>query len=170
MKHDKMYKKCIEEYKDFPIEGVNYLDLNPLYKKTTWRNLLVDECVDKCKDLNFDYIGMIESRGFIIGSMIAQDLDKGVLLLRSKPNRLPGDTVKVEHTLEYGTSQMEVQKGEGRVLIFDDVLATGGTARGAIDVLLKGGYEPISAMFVAELDFLNPELPIPHNSIIHYDN
>ena len=170
MKHDKYFKECIEEHQDFPIEGVNYLDLNPLYKKTTWRNLLVSDCIDKCKDLNFDYIGMVESRGFIIGSMLAHDLNKGVLLLRSKPNRLPGDTVKVEHTLEYGTSQMEVQKGEGRVLIFDDVLATGGTARGAIDVLLKGGYEPISAMFVAELDFLNPELPIPHNSIIHYDN
>ena len=64
---------------------------------------------------------------------------------------------------------MEVQKGEGRVLIFDDVLATGGTAKGAIEVLLKGGYEPVGAMFVAELDFLKPELPIPHNSIIHYD-
>ena len=169
MKHDKYFKECIEEHQDFPIEGVNYLDLNPLYKKITWRNLLVSQCIEKCKDLNFDYIGMIESRGFIIGSMLAHELDKGVLLLRSKPNRLPGDTVKVEHTLEYGTSQMEVQKGEGKVLIFDDVLATGGTAKGAIDVLLKGGYEPVSAMFVAELDFLNPELPIPHQSIIHYD-
>ena len=113
MKHDKMYKKCIEEWKDFPIEGVNYLDLNPLYRKTTWRNLLVDECVDKCKDLNFDYIGMIESRGFIIGSMIAQDLDKGVILLRSKPNRLPRETVKVEHkfpmrSLDKGISDEDI--------------------------------------------------------------
>ena len=168
MNHDKMYKECIEEYKDFPIEGVNYLDLNPLYKKTTWRNLLVSQCIENCKDLNFDYIGMIESRGFIIGSMLAHELDKGVILLRSKPNRLPGDTVKVEHTLEYGTSQMEVQKGEGRVLIFDDVLATGGTAKGAIDVLEKGGYNPIGALFICELDFLSPELSVPHNSIIHY--
>ncbi len=169
MKHDKYFKECIEEHQDFPIEGVNYLDLNPLYKKITWRNLLVSQCIEKCKDLNFDYIGMVESRGFIIGSMLAHELDKGVILLRSKPNRLPGDTVRVEHTLEYGTAQMEVQKGEGKVLIFDDVLATGGTAKGAIEVLLKGGYEPVSAMFVAELDFLSPELPIPHNSIIHYD-
>ena len=170
MKHDKYFKKCIEEWKDFPIEGINYLDMNPLYKKVSWRNLLVSECINKCRDLNFDYIGMIESRGFIVGSMLAHDLDKGVILLRSKPDRLPGDTVRVEHTLEYGTSQMEVQKGEGRVLIFDDVLATGGTAKGATECLLKGGYEPISALFIAELDFLKPELPIPHNSIIHYDN
>ena len=56
-----------------------------------------------------------------------------------------------------------------KFLIIDDLLATGGTAKGAIEVLLKGGYEPVSAMFVAELDFLSPELPIPHNSIIHYD-
>ena len=140
MKHDKYFKKCIEEYKDFPIEGINYLDMNPLYQKTSWRNLLVSECISKCRDLNFDYIGMIESRGFIIGSMLAHELDKGVILLRSKPNRLPGDTVRVEHTLEYGESQMEVQKGEGRVLIFDDVLATGGTAKGATECLLKGGY------------------------------
>ena len=63
---------------------------------------------------------------------------------------------------------MEVQKGEGRVLIFDDVLATGGTAKGAIDVLEKGGYNPIGALFICELDFLSPELSVPHNSIIHY--
>ena len=169
MKQDKYFKKCIEEWKDFPIEGINYLDMNPLYKKVSWRNLLVSECISKCRDLNFDYIGMIESRGFIIGSMLAHELDIGVVLLRSKPNRLPGDTVRVEHTLEYGESQMEVQKGEGRVLIFDDVLATGGTAIGATECLFKGGYQPMGALFIAELDFLKPELPIPHNSIIHYD-
>ena len=129
----------------------------------------MSECISKCRDLNFDYIGMIESRGFIIGSMLAHELDKGVILLRSKPNRLPGDTVRVEHTLEYGESQMEVQKGEGRVLIFDDVLATGGTAKGATECLFKGGYQPVSALFIAELDFLKPKLPIPHSSIIHYD-
>ena len=64
---------------------------------------------------------------------------------------------------------MEVQHGTGRVLIIDDVLATGGTAKGAIEVLNKGGYDPIGALFLVELDFLNASLSVPHKSVIHYE-
>ena len=166
------YKKVIKEYKDFPIEGINYIDLNPIYKDSSVRDKLVSDCMEKIVDMippTFDYIGVVESRGFLIGSILADRLNKGIVLLRSKKNRLPGKTHTVAHTLEYGESIVEVQEGEGKVLVFDDVLATGGTAKGAIEVLLKGGYEPVSAMFVAELDFLSPELPVPHQSIIHYD-
>ena len=89
-------------------------------------------------------------------------------LLRSKPGRLPGETKKVKHTLEYGDSQMEVQTGEGKVLIFDDVLATGGTSQAAVDVLTKAGYTPVAALFPVELTFLNPTLSIPYESVIKY--
>ena len=71
--------------------------------------------------------------------------------------------------LEYGESIVEVQEGEGKVLVFDDVLATGGTAKGSIDVLKKAGYTPTSALFLVELDFLNPKLDVPHESVIHYE-
>ncbi len=174
------YKKYIKEYLDFPIEGINYLDMNPIYKDSQLRARLLEDCVSVCRNINinqrplwhseFDYIGVVESRGYIIGSMIAHELNKGIVCLRSKPNRLPGETSVVKHTLEYGESQMEVQNGTGRVLIFDDVLATGGTAQGAADVLTKAGYIPTSALFLVELDFLNAKLSVPHASIIHYDN
>ena len=165
------YKNIIETYKDFPIEGVEYLDLNPIYKDQKVRDELVHDCLGKIVDMippTFDYIGVIESRGFLVGSIIAHLLDKGLVLLRSKPGRLPGKTEIIKHTLEYGDSQMEVQTGKGKVLIFDDVLATGGTAQAATDVLTMGGYTPIGALFPVELTFLNPKLSVPYKSVIKY--
>ena len=164
-----MYKKYIEEHKDFPIEGINYLDLNPVYKYGDLLRTLAEDCVGLTRDFDFDYIGLVESRGFILGSIIAHQLGKGVVLLRSKRNRLPGKTHTVAHTLEYGESMVQVQEGEGKVLVFDDVLATGGTAKGSIEVLKKAGYTPISFLFLVEIDFLNPKLDISHKSLIHYD-
>ena len=101
--------------------------------------------------------------------MLAKELNKGLVLLRSKPKRLPGKTSKVKHTLEYGDAQMECQKGFGKTLIFDDVLATGGTVGGAVECLKKGGYDPIGALFIAELQHLKPKVDIPYTSIIKYD-
>ena len=164
-----MYKQYIEEHKDFPIEGINYLDLNPIYKDGNLLRTITEDCINLIENFNFDYIGLVESRGFILGSIIAHQLEKGVILLRSKKNRLPGKTHTVAHTLEYGESIVEVQEGEGKVLVFDDVLATGGTAQGSIEVLKKAGYTPTSALFLVELDFLNPKLDVLHRSIIHYE-
>jgi adenine phosphoribosyltransferase len=133
---------------------------------------------DVCRNLNpnlralwhseFDYIGVVESRGYIVGSMLAHELNKGLVLLRSKPNRLPGDTSVVYHTLEYGDARMEVQNGKGKVLVVDDVLATGGTMRGAIEVLTKAGYTPTASLFLVELTQFKPDLNIPFASIIKY--
>ena len=163
-----VYKKYIKEYDNFPIDGVKYLDLNPLYLQSQLRNKLVEDCIQAINGYEYDYIGAVESRGYMVGSMLAHELNKGLLLLRSKPNRLPGETSLVKHTLEYGDAQMEVQNGSGRVLIIDDVLATGGTIGGAIEVLNKGGYDPIGALFLVELTKFNPTLSIPHESIIRY--
>ena len=164
-----MYKQYIEEHKDFPIDGINYLDLNPIYKDGDLLRTLAEDCIHLIDGFDFDYIGLVESRGFILGSIIAHQLGKGVVLLRSKKNRLPGKTHTVAHTLEYGESVVEVQEGEGKVLVFDDVLATGGTAKGSIDVLKQAGYNPIGALFLVELDFLNAKLDVPHESVIHYE-
>ncbi len=166
------YKKVIKEYKDFPIEGINYIDLNPIYKDPKVRDELVHDCLGKIVDMippTFDYIGVVESRGFLIGSIIAHLLDKGIVLLRSKKDRLPGKTFTVKHKLEYGESMVQVQEGRGSVLVFDDVLATGGTATGAIDCLTNAGYDPIGALFLVELDFLKPSLSVPYESVIHYE-
>jgi len=164
-----MYKQYIKEYKDFPIDGINYLDLNPIYKNGDLLRTITEDCINLIEEFDFEYIGIVESRGFILGSIIAHQLGKGVVLLRSKKNRLPGKTHTVNHTLEYGESIVEVQEGEGKVLVFDDVLATGGTAKGSIEVLKKAGYTPTSALFLVELDFLNAKLDVPHRSTIHYE-
>ena len=175
---DTIYKKYIKEYQDFPIEGITYYDLNPIYQRSSIRNLLVKDIYNQIKEgievgiyEDFDYIGVIESRGYIIGSMLAHDLNKGLVMLRSKPNRLPGKTSKVKHTLEYGDAQMEVQKGEGKVLIFDDVYATGGTFNGALDVLTNAGYTPIGGYHIVELDYIYSEdESVPMGSIIQYSS
>jgi adenine phosphoribosyltransferase len=179
MKIEKILKENIKTYQDYPIPGIKYFDLNPLYKDYELRNHLVDGCYDimasldrSKKDLwytSYDYIAVIESRGFLIGSILAQKFNKGLILLRSKPGRLPGRTSLVKHTLEYGDSQMEVQDGKGKVLIFDDVLATGGTARAAQEVLTIGGYTPVASLFLVKLSYCNPQLDLINQSVLSYN-
>lgn len=172
-------KEHINAYQNYPIDGVTYLDINPVYRDPMLTTHLVNDCYDILCNIDgtrkhmwytqYDSIAVVESRGFIIGSMLAARLNKGLVLLRSKPGRLPGETAIVKHTLEYGDSQMEVQKGEGKVLIFDDVIATGGTSQAAVDVLTEAGYTPVSALFLLQLNYLNPKVDIPYESVIHYN-
>ena len=159
-------KSKIEFYQNFPIEGVEYIDLNPVYKDPKARDIIVDKCIDLIKDIDFDYLALIESRGFLIGSILADKLSKGIILLRSKKDRLPGKIQTVRHKLEYGEAIMQVQEGNGNVLIFDDVLATGGTANGAFKVLNKGGYNPVFSLFLVELSQFDVKCDTNHKSAI----
>ena len=159
-------KSKIEFYQNFPIEGVEYIDLNPVYKDPKARDIIVSKCVDLIKDIDFDYLALIESRGFLIGSILADKLSKGIVLLRSKKDRLPGKIQTVRHKLEYGEAIMQVQEGNGNVLIFDDVLATGGTANGAFKVLNKGGYNPVFSLFLVELSQFDVKCDTNHRSAI----
>ena len=159
-------KEKIDFYKDFPITGVEYIDLNPVYKDPKARKIIVEKCISLIENVEFDYLALIESRGFLIGSIIADKLDKGIILLRSKKDRLPGKIQTVRHKLEYGEAIMQVQEGKGRVLIFDDVLATGGTANGAYNVLNKAGYQPIFSLFLVELSQFKVACDTDHKSAI----
>ena len=159
-------KSKIEFYQNFPIEGVEYIDLNPVYKDPKARDIIVSKCIDLIKDIDFDYLALIESRGFLIGSILADKLSKGIILLRSKKDRLPGKIQTVRHKLEYGEAIMQVQEGNGNVLIFDDVLATGGTANGAFKVLNKGGYNPVFSLFLVELSQFDVKCDTNHKSAI----
>ena len=159
-------KSKIEFYQNFPIEGVEYIDLNPVYKDPKARDIIVSKCVDLIKDIDFDYLALIESRGFLIGSILADKLSKGIVLLRSKKDRLPGKIQTVRHKLEYGEAIMQVQEGNGNVLIFDDVLATGGTANGAFKVLNKGVYNPVFSLFIVELTQFDVKCDTNHKSAI----
>ena len=106
MINEKVLKENIKSYKDYPIPGITYFDLNPIYKSVPLRDELVAGCHDimssldvSKKDLwhtSYDYIAVIESRGFLIGSMLAEKFNKGLILLRSKPGRLPGKTSLVK--------------------------------------------------------------------------
>ena len=159
-------KSKIDFYQNFPIEGVEYIDLNPIYRDPKARDIIVDKCIDLIKDIDFDYLALIESRGFLIGSILADKLSKGIVLLRSKKDRLPGKIQTVRHKLEYGEAIMQVQEGNGNVLIFDDVLATGGTANGAFKVLNKGGYNPVFSLFLVELSQFDVKCDTNHKSAI----
>ena len=157
-------KQQIKYYQDFPIKGVEYIDLNPIYKNPKARNILVEDCIRLIKNIEFDYLALIESRGFLIGSILADKLEKGIILLRSKKDRLPGKIFTVKHKLEYGEAIMQAQEGTGKVLIFDDVLATGGTANGAFKVLNRAGYIPIFSLFLVELSRFKTICDTPHKS------
>ena len=159
-------KSKIDFYQNFPIEGVEYIDLNPIYRDPKARDIIVDKCIDLIKDIDFDYLALIESRGFLIGSILADKLSKGIILLRSKKDRLPGKIQTVRHKLEYGEAIMQVQEGNGNVLIFDDVLATGGTANGAFKVLNKGGFNPVFSLFLVELSQFDVKCDTNHKSAI----
>ena len=113
-------KQQIKYYQDFPIKGVEYIDLNPIYKNPKARNILVADCIRLIKNIEFDYLALIESRGFLIGSILADKLEKGIILLRSKKDRLPGKIFTVKHKLEYGEAIMQAQAGTGKILIFDE--------------------------------------------------
>jgi|TARA_B100000809_G_scaffold259742_1_gene305323 adenine phosphoribosyltransferase len=157
-------KQQIKYYQDYPIKGIEYIDLNPIYKNPKARNILVEDCIRLIKNIEFDYLALIESRGFLIGSILADKLEKGIILLRSKKDRLPGKIFTVKHKLEYGEAIMQAQEGTGKVLIFDDVLATGGTANGAFKVLNRAGYIPIFSLFLAELSQFKTICDTPHKS------
>jgi adenine phosphoribosyltransferase len=159
-------KNKIEFYQDFPIKGVEYIDLNPIYKDPKARDILVDKCIELINNIEFDYLALIESRGFLIGSILADKLNKGIVLCRSKKNRLPGKIQTIRHKLEYGEAVMQVQEGDGKVLIFDDVLATGGTANGAFKVLSLSGYTPIHSLFLVELSQFDVRCDTKYNSAI----
>ena len=161
-------KKHIKTYLDYPIDGIKYYDLNPVYKNPKIRKELVNNCIQLIKDIQYDYIALIEARGFLIGSILADKLKKGIVLCRSKKNRLPGKIFTVKHKLEYGEATMQVQEGSGKVLIFDDVIATGGTGNGAYSVLKKAGYNPVYALYLVELTKLKPKSNIPYKSVIQY--
>ena len=164
------YIKKIRTYKNFPIKGINYLDLNGIYLDNSSRDHLVEDCIKTIHPYleSFDYFGLIEARGFLIGSILADRLNKGIVQLRNKLGRLPGETKKIDHELEYGKPQLEVQTGSGSILVFDDVLATGGTSQGAVDLLTEAGYSPIAALFLVEIRSIKSTLSIDYQSVIKW--
>lgn len=136
--HEKI-KEYIIDIPDYPKKGVVFRDITPLFAKYEIINSIIDEFADFAKLLNIDVIAGAESRGFLFGVPLSLKLKKPFVLVR-KPNKLPRETYSVSYDLEYGSSSIEIHKGDikpgQRVLIIDDLLATGGTVE-AIEKLVK---------------------------------
>jgi adenine phosphoribosyltransferase len=168
-------KKLIREVPDFPKKGILFYDITTLLKDKTGFAQLIDLFSEHYIGKQIDLILGMEARGFIFGPALAYRLNAGFVPVR-KPGKLPAVTVKVEYELEYGSNALEVhtdavQKGQ-RVLIVDDLLATGGTAEATARLVKSLGGEIAGLAFVVELDFLNGRDKLkPYNvfSLLHYD-
>ncbi len=148
-------KGRIRTIPDYPKKGIMFRDITTLLKDPVGYQLVIDAFTNKYKDgsLDFDIIAGIEARGFIIGGALAYTLGKGFVPIR-KPGKLPGETIDQEYTLEYGVDSLEMhvdafEKKGAKVLVVDDLLATGGTAAAAAQLIEKklGGH-------VAEMAFI----------------
>lgn len=147
----------IRSVPDFPKKGIVFKDITTLLKDPVAFRTVVDLFYDRYKDSRIDKVVSVESRGFIFAGPLAYRLKAGFVPIR-KPGKLPAETVKQDYTLEYGTDSMEVHrdainKGE-RVLIHDDLLATGGTIAAASELVKKLGGEIVGLSFLIELAFL----------------
>lgn len=157
---------------NFPKPGIEFLDISPLLEDPQQFKNLIQQLAQASEKFSFSKIVAIESRGFILGSALALHLNKGFVMVRKK-GKLPGETVSNTYDLEYGTDTIEmlpssVAKGE-QVLVLDDVLATGGTAKATCDLVEKLGAEVSGCLFFVELDFLNgrEKLNGPVQSLVH---
>jgi adenine phosphoribosyltransferase len=158
----------IREIPDFPKPGILFKDITTLLRNPTGLKAMIDLFAEKCSDLNPDYIVGMESRGFIVGAPLAYRMNIGFVPVR-KPGKLPAQVHSVEYELEYGTDTLEmhrdaVQPGS-RILIVDDLIATGGTAGATAKLIEQIGCELVGFAFVIELKDLNgrdrlPQVPI----------
>ena len=147
------YKDYIKEVKDFPIEGVNFKDISPLLAdQETFRSALVDMGGHFDDDLPNYWIG-IDSRGYLFASGLATYFGGGVVCER-KEGKTPGEFVSKTYDLEYGTATLELQSGEGEVVIVDDVLATGGTLQATNDLAKEAGYKVVGNLVLVDLNYV----------------
>ena len=170
-------RSTVREVPDFPKPGILFLDITTATKDAKAMNLMIDFLYENFKNENIDYVAGIESRGFIFGAPLACRLNAGFVPIRN-PNKLPADTIKESYSLEYGTDTIEmhadaVKQGD-RVLVIDDLLATGGTAVAACNLVKKVGAEVVASAFIIELDPLKGREKIEANgvkvvSMLNYD-
>ena len=160
--------KYIRDIQDFPKEGILFKDITPLLIDTSARKECLDILVSTLRDKGINKVIGVESRGFFFGTLLAQELNAGFVPVR-KPNKLPYDTISASYALEYWTDTLEIhtdaiQKGD-RVLIHDDVLATGGTAKAVCELVEQLGGIIVQCNFIMELTFLNGREKLGSNEI-----
>ena len=168
-------ESSIRDIPDFPKEGIIFKDITTLLNNPTALKTLMNHLEERYKSYNLDYIAGIDARGFIFGSILADRLNIGFVPVRKK-GKLPYTTVAEKYALEYGVDEVEVHidafpKENARVLLIDDLIATGGTAKAAASLIKKVGAECVEACFILELDFLKGRDGIDADvySVLHID-
>ena len=168
-------KKSIREVPDFPEPGVNFYDLTTLFRDPIALRSAVDRMVERYRGERLDALAGIEARGFVLASTMAHQLGIGLVLLR-KPGKLPGETDGEDYELEYGRARIEVHRDAlapgHKVVIVDDVLATGGTAAAAGRLIERQGARVEGYAFLVELGFLAGRGKLGRSnvfSLIQYD-
>ncbi len=169
-------KSKIRTVPDFPKKGIMFRDITTLLQDSSALRESVKQLVEKVKGKEFDLVVAVESRGFIFGSLVAYELGAGFVPVR-KPGKLPFETVKQSYELEYGVDALEmhldaVKEGQ-KVLVVDDLLATGGTAKATAELVEQSGGKIKGFLFLIELDFLNGREKLKEyevQSIIRYDS
>lgn len=167
----KEIESFINKIPDHPKPGILFYDISTLILNNEALSESIRLMCDSVPKSEIDLVAGIDARGFIFASGIACKLNKGLVMLRKK-NKLPGVTMSQEYNLEYGKDIIEINVNieDKRVLLVDDLLATGGTAKAAIKLLKKSNAEVKSFLCLIELSFLNgrQELDIPFKSLIRY--
>jgi len=149
-----LIKSKIRTIPDFPKKGIMFRDITTLLKDKEGFNETINLLVERYKNMDIDAVAGIESRGFITGAVLANRLGLGFITIR-KPGKLPGETVSEEYELEYGIDKIEVHKDSikkgDKILLVDDLIATGGTALAAANLVKKLGGEIVECSFIIDL-------------------
>jgi adenine phosphoribosyltransferase len=170
----KLLQDQIRDVPDFPKPGIVFKDITPLLASPDAFKTAVELLDEHCRPMDLDAVVAVESRGFIFGGALAMSLGVPLHIVR-KPGKLPWKTDAVEYSLEYGTDTLEMHqeslRAGDRVLILDDLLATGGTAAATTQLVAKQGAEAVECAFVIELSFLEGRSkfePVPCFALISY--
>lgn len=154
----------VRDVPDFPQPGIVFKDISPLLRDPQAFQVAVDRLVVHYRALDFDYVVGIESRGFLVGAPLAYHLGKGFIPVR-KPGKLPYKTEKIDYTLEYGSGALEIHTDAvaagHKVLVVDDLLATGGTVSATRALIERMGARVVAAGFLIELTFLDGRERLP---------
>lgn len=164
----------VREIPDFPQVGIQFKDITPLLLDPAALDAAVARLASFAQPLGVDFVVAAEARGFMLGGALARELGAGFVPAR-KPGKLPARTVGVEYVLEYGIDVLEVHADSlahgARVLVHDDLLATGGTARGVCDLVAGLGADIVGCAFLIELSFLGGRArlaPYPVHAVLEY--
>jgi adenine phosphoribosyltransferase len=173
---DQSLRALIREIPDFPRPGIGFKDITPLLADPLALTAAVCALADLARPLGVDCVIAAEARGFLLGPALALELGAGFVLAR-KPGKLPYETISAEYELEYGANQLELHtdavRGGARVLVHDDLLATGGTAAALCELVEQLGGEVVGCGFLVELAFLSGRerlAPRPTHALISYES